>query len=142
MNSITLRIFSLLALLIGFSTAGWAQAKRVDLGKKEYDANCAACHGTNGKGRGPYREYLKVAPADLTMLAKKNNGVFPINRVYEVIDGREAIAAHGPREMPVWGTDYSIKAAEYYLDILYDPEAYVRNRILSLVDYLYRIQQK
>lgn len=139
----TLRIFSLLAVLIAFGAAAWAQDKKVDLGEKEYRANCAVCHAIDGKAlTAPYREFLKIAPVDLTVLAKKNNGVFPINRVYEVIDGRAAVQAHGPREMPVWGTEYSVKAAEHYIDAPYDPEAYVRTRILLLVDYLYRIQQK
>ena len=46
---------------------------------------------------------LKKRPADLTVLAKRNNGVFPLNSVYRIIDGRDTIASHGTREMPVWG---------------------------------------
>ena len=38
---------------------------------------------------------LKRHPTDLTVLAKKNNGVFPLNSVYRVIDGRDAIPSHG-----------------------------------------------
>jgi hypothetical protein len=38
--------------------------------------------------------------ADLTVLAKNNNGAFPYNRVYEMIDGRNStISSHGTREM-------------------------------------------
>ena len=39
--------------------------------------NCAVCHGDDGKGNGPYAPELKAQPADLTQLAKKNNGAFP-----------------------------------------------------------------
>jgi hypothetical protein len=78
---------------------------------------------------------------DLTTLAKRNGGVFPINRVFDTIEG-EGIASHGSRDMPIWGMDYKIKAAEYYMDVPYNAEAYVRTRLLSLVDYLYRLQVK
>ena len=117
-----------------------------DLGKWEYDSNCAVCHGTTGQGGGPYAsEFMKTPPPDLTILAKRNGGVFPIQRVYETIDGRgPEIRAHGPRHMPIWGSDYSTKAATRMADIpLADfPEIYARTRILLLIDYLYRIQQK
>ncbi len=91
---------------------------------------------------------LKTAPADLTTLAKKNNGVFPLNAVYETIDGRKAVKAHGTRDMPVWGYRYTPRASaaskptEPYVDLSYDPENEVRNRILAVVDYLNRIQDK
>jgi hypothetical protein len=86
-----------------------------------------------------------VPPPDLTVLAKKNGGVFPVSRVYEVIDGRQAVAAHGPRDMPIWGNRYRLTAIQEYLqgsDGSYDPDAIVRARILTIIDYLNRIQQK
>jgi hypothetical protein len=85
-----------------------------------------------------------VAPADLTVLAKKNNGVFPFGAVYEAIDGRKAVMAHGPRDMPIWGMQYSQSQIEQsvrrYSSL--DPEALVRARILAIIDYLNRIQEK
>lgn len=120
-----------------------AQGKgdRVDFGKREFEANCASCHGTSGKGSGPIADLLRKSPPDLTQLAKKNNGVFPIERLYRVIDGAE-VPSHGSRDMPVWGRDYKIQAAEHYMDVPYDPEVYVRTRILSLLEYLNRLQAK
>lgn len=115
--------------------------QRIDFGKREFDTNCASCHGPGAKGDGPLASFLKRPPADLTVLARKNGGVFPIERVYNVIDGTTS-GVHGTREMPVWGHDYRVKAAEYYVDVPYDPETFVRGRILSLVDYLNRIQAK
>ena len=76
------------------------------------------------------------------MLAKKNNGVFPFSRVYEFIDGTQAVKAHGPREMPIWGADYVVKGAEYYVDVPFNAEIYVRGRILALTEYVYRLQAK
>jgi len=118
-------------------------ADKVDFGKREYDSNCAVCHGLKGKGDGPYAGMGNQSVRDLTVLSKKNGGVFPIEHVYEVIDGREQIKAHGPRDMPIWGTEYSITAAERYGDVGgYSEEAYIRAHILLLVDYIYRLQVK
>ena len=80
-----------------------ASAQNIDVGKAEYQSACASCHGIDAKGNGPVTRELKTRPTDLTVLAKKNNGVFPVNSVYQIIDGRESIASHGTREMPIWG---------------------------------------
>ncbi len=129
------------AALVFAAQGAFGQAK-ADLGKSEYEANCAACHGMTGKGDGPYKPYLTRSPSDLTVLAKNNGGALPVSRVYQVIDGTQDVAAHGPRDMPVWGQEYKIKAGEYYFGVPYDPEAYVRVRILALVDYVNRLQAK
>ena len=126
------------ALAVGMASA----AERVDVGKREFDGNCASCHGSAGKGNGPYQPYLTRSPSDLTMLAKQNGGVFPLERVARTIDGRQDVPAHGPRDMPVWGRDYSIRAAEYYIDVPYDADAFVRARILALSEYVNRLQAK
>ena len=126
------------AALIAASGSSQAQQRRFDAGKLEYESNCASCHGVRGKGDGPLKNLLKKSPSDITTLSKRNGGVFPINRVYEVIDGRQEVEAHGPRDMPVWGRDYIYKAEE---DIR-DPEAFVRSKILWLIDYIYRFQVK
>ena len=111
----------------------------LDFGKREYESNCAVCHGRSGKGDGPYPAVLATNIADLTTLSKQNNGVFPLARVQEIIDGRETVKAHGPRDMPIWGRDYLWEAI--YMGSP-NPEAYMRVRILSLTDYVYRLQTK
>jgi mono/diheme cytochrome c family protein len=118
---------------------------KFDTGKREYESKCVVCHGHGGRGDGSYAELLKTAASDLTTLKKKNGGVFPVERVYAVIDGREAIKSHGERDMPIWGNDFNketVKAAEYYADVPYDMETYVRARILALIDYLNRLQAR
>lgn len=119
----------------------YAQTTRIDLGKQEYQENCTVCHGANGKGSGPYVELLRKSPPDLTQLTKSNGGVFPVNRVYETIEGAN-VPSHGARDMPIWGLDYRIKAAEYYVDMPYDAEPYVRARILTLIEYISRLQER
>jgi mono/diheme cytochrome c family protein len=114
-----------------------------DRGKYEYDAHCAVCHGLGGKGDGILVGVLKSAVPDLTVLSRKNNGVFPFAHVYETIDGTQSVAAHGTRQMPVWGPRYKAEVGEsMYDDYRSEPEVFVRARILALTEYIYRLQSK
>lgn len=124
-----------------FMATALAQTRtdRVDFGKREFEANCASCHGTDGKGKGPIVDLLRKSPPDLTLLARANGGVFPMARLYDVIDGAN-VPSHGTRDMPVWGRDYKIQAAEHYMEAPYDAEAYTRARILALLEYINRLQ--
>lgn len=119
----------------------WAQAQsqRSDFGKREFETNCASCHGANGKGNGSLGELLRRSPPDLTLLAQKNQGVFPMDRLYEVVDGAN-VPSHGSRDMPIWGRDYRVKDAEYYYETPYNADALVRGRILALLEYINRLQ--
>jgi mono/diheme cytochrome c family protein len=152
MRSLLPTALAIAVLTVGLTAHGWAQQpapQQADIGKVEYQSSCAACHGLDGKGRGPVADALKTSPADLTMLAKKNGGVFPFGRIYDVIDGRVEVKSHGARDMPIWGFRYSpapiagfSPVAPYFLDPLYDREPVIRARILAVIDYLYRIQEK
>ena len=125
---------------VGFTNVNAAD----DVGKKEYENNCAVCHGMTGKGDGPYAGIIDTKVPDMTMLQKNNNGVFPFDRVYQSIDGRLEVKAHGTRDMPIWGNEYNDKAAEYYSDYLrdYSAKGFVRGRILALVNHIYSLQSK
>jgi mono/diheme cytochrome c family protein len=68
-----------------------------------FRVHCATCHGTNGQGGGPVAAALKTKVPDLTTISKRNGGVFPDKRVRAVIAGDEGVAAHGSRDMPIWG---------------------------------------
>lgn len=128
------------AVIVG--SPAFAQQKVADDGKREFEVRCAACHGVDGRGNGMVGSALKVAPSDLTALSKRNGGVFPIERITQVIDGRAQVAAHGSRDMPIWGTKFAVDAAAHYVDVPYNQEQFIRNKILILTDYLYRIQEK
>ena len=115
----------------------------IDVGKREYDSACAVCHGVKGKGDGPLKEELKSGVPDLTVLARNNNGVFPFDRVYQVIVGRREVRTHGPRDMPVWGTSLRSQSSLYFDDYPpSDTDSSARSRILALTEYLYRLQGK
>ena len=125
---------------IAFATSAFAQPK-VDLGKQEFEANCAICHGVSAKGSGSYGELLRRSPPALTLLAKQNQGVFPMARLYEVVEGSN-VPSHGTRDMPIWGREFHDQDALYYLEARgnYDSEALVRARILLLLEYINRLQ--
>ena|SRR5579862_9730588 len=73
-----------------------------------YKAYCAVCHGTDGRGNGPMASALKVQPSDLTRIAERNGGAFPMARVGNIISGEQVLSSgHGTREMPVWGPIFS-----------------------------------
>ncbi|WP_084244145.1 c-type cytochrome [Rhodoplanes sp. Z2-YC6860] len=115
-----------------FVSGACVLAENGDQAKLDYQSFCAACHGMEAKGNGPVSKALKTPPADLTVLAKNNNGVFPFERVYRMVDGRNSsISAHGTREMPIWG--YRFGPTHAYR---------LKNRVLAVIDYLKRVQEK
>jgi mono/diheme cytochrome c family protein len=103
-------------------------------GKAMFSSYCAACHGPAGKGDGPAASELKVAPTDLTQLAKKNDGKFPADHVRSILDFGAKAPAHGSNDMPVWGTLF------HALD-QNDPVK-TTMRLQNLVDYIKTLQAK
>jgi mono/diheme cytochrome c family protein len=103
-------------------------------GSDIYHANCAVCHGAEGKAGGPAAVNLKRKPADLTVLAKYNGGRFTFERVQKFILGDNAsVASHGSREMPVWGPIFHQIEEDQDLGNV---------RLQNLIKYLKTIQQK
>lgn len=101
-------------------------------GKAMFTEYCAVCHGNGGRGDGPAAAALKKRPADLTQLSRKNNGAFPDSHVLAFITGDEAVAAHGTRDMPMWGMLFrSLNPNETGIPNL---------RVRNLADYLKSLQ--
>jgi mono/diheme cytochrome c family protein len=141
MKKLTTKTLLWAASLAVCSSALFAQTSMTDLGKQAFENNCASCHGVDGKGNGSLGELLRRSPPDLTQLAKRNGGVLPIVRLYEVIDGG-AILSHGSRDMPIWGREFRIDDAQALKEARgnYDSAALVRARILLLLEYMNRLQ--
>ena len=134
--------------VLGMASVAVAQDRGIGAaGAAEYRVSCATCHGEGGGGDGPVAAQLKVKPVDLTQLAKKNHGAFPFLKVFETIDGRLQVKAHGTREMPVWGDRYQVELQQKYKagsEVVNKAqiETVIRARILELIYYLQTIQQK
>lgn len=111
------------------------------IGKAAFVKNCAVCHGADGKGEGAILDFLKKKPADLTLISKKNGGVFPQALIYEKIRDPQSLRAHGSAEMPIWGAMFSeeIMNAYGYLDA--GKCNSVQGRILELVFFIGNIQE-
>jgi mono/diheme cytochrome c family protein len=104
-------------------------------GKDNFQEYCAVCHGADAKGKGPAAPALKTPPADLTTIAKRRNGTFPFVEVSHIIDGTQERAAHGNREMPIWGSVFRGTGAS-------PDDKTPMMRIQNLVDYLKSLQVK
>ena len=136
-------------LVAGLSVAQQPNKYDLDFGRREFLLSCAVCHGVTGKGDGIYKELLKQRPSDLTSLTNENNGVFPFQKIYEVIDGRQDVKAHGPRDMPIWGAIFrkegekvDFASSPFDASVPQNPEMYVRARIVELIEYVHRLQEK
>ena len=130
--------FAFLASALVSLTTGTALA--ANSGKRDYEHNCAVCHGTDGKGNGEaVRVLVGLEPGDLTQLSKEHGGKFPADAVYRAIDGRDEVSAHhlGRRRMPVWGLDFQLGAERSP-----ESEPRLKQRISALVDYVETMQEK
>lgn len=105
-----------------------------DAGAQLFRTYCASCHGVSGRGGGPVTGQLRKTPPDLTKYTARNGGIFPGERVRQIIDGR-GVPAHGDREMPVWGDAFQSTHGGL------TPEA-ARDRIDAIVRYLEAIQER
>lgn len=104
-------LVAIVALVLSAGTAGaQTTVKKGPIGNTQasdaatmFSTYCAVCHGKEGKGDGPAAKALTKTPADLTKLSARNNGAFPEVRVRRYIEGLDEVAAHGTRDMPMWG---------------------------------------
>lgn len=106
-------------------------------GKQLFMKYCATCHGPGATGDGVAASTFKNKPANLTLLAKNAGGKFPTMMVVNIVKGDAPIAAHGQREMPVWG-----EIIGRPLDTGMYKQDDVDLKILSITTYLKSIQQQ
>ena len=141
------KTWTILAVVVGMAMMASAQdqpkkeIKHVPIkqtspasGQEMYKTYCAVCHGTDGKGNGPAAEALKVPPTDLTALAVKNGGKYPAMRVAAIIGGEQVLAAHGTKEMPIWGKLFWSMSGGH--------ETEVQQLIANLNKYMESLQKK
>jgi cytochrome c len=122
------------ALSIAFALGAPALAAD-DLGVRLYFNHCAACHGDNGEGTGPVAASMRVTVPNLRTLAARNGGMFPADAVRAYVDGRNIPAAHGDRQMPIWGDVF--RGVDQDAD-----DRTVRRRIAAIVDFISLLQYR
>jgi mono/diheme cytochrome c family protein len=103
-------------------------------GKEMYFSYCASCHGVTSRGNGPAAAAFKVPPPDLTTLSRRNQGKFPSAHVAQAIKGDAVMAAHGSKDMPVWGPVFSSMSK--------GDQGLVQLRISNLTKYIESLQGK
>ena len=133
-----MRLFTATVALFAQFVSG-AEAQPIGYGEAEYLNSCVACHGEFGRGDGPLADELVTAPADLTRLSELNGGEFPYWKVFETIDGRSLIPAHGTRDMPIWGQEFLSDDGKTYGPI--GGEAVTQERIHALAEYIATLQK-
>jgi mono/diheme cytochrome c family protein len=121
-------VISLGSPLSGISAQGKNKNER---GRKLYVEYCASCHGLDGKGGGPVASSLKTPLADLTTITQRL-GKFDQVHIQNVISGDKEVAAHGTKEMPVWGHFFRQKSDQSVSTL----------NVFALATYLKSIQQQ
>ncbi|MFM2355487.1 MAG: hypothetical protein RLZZ528_1223 [Pseudomonadota bacterium] len=106
-------------------------------GQELFGQYCVTCHGTGAKGDGPVAGDLPRAPADLTTIAARNGGTFPMITVMSKIDG---YTKGDDAAMPELGV--TLSEGELVLTDLGDgTETPTPARLLALAEYLRSIQE-
>lgn len=125
----------LIAILLGSAVTARAQTIALPIdGAKLFSQYCASCHGAQATGNGPMAGALKTKAPDLTQVARRNGGVFPLDRVQAVISGDKPTGlSHGTREMPVWGPVFSADISD---------RDYGKLRVYNVAKYLEGLQKK
>ena len=133
--STTLIVFLVASAIASYASKAFAAETDDALqGRIYYLRYCAACHGDKADGKGPASGALSSPPADLRLLSEKYGSPLPADPVIRFIDGREAVAAHGSREMPVWGERFYESGGGK------EQERKVRGVLSYIVAYLRSIQ--
>jgi mono/diheme cytochrome c family protein len=138
-------VLVIILLTMTNTSAAATDPARADLAaaKQEFQSLCAPCHGVSGRGNGPVAASLNTPPSDLTRISQRKGGRFPKARVFVTIVGVERPAAHGTREMPIWGDIFVDEAVGggVTMEDAKRAATEVERRIEGLVAYIESIQK-
>jgi mono/diheme cytochrome c family protein len=136
MGPLTISPGALVGLLLAVGATLVPGARAMEPGEALYLRYCGACHGPGGRGDGIAAPLMTPRPRDLTTIAQRNGGEFPMGAVLAEIDGRRTMPAHGTREMPIWGERFEAEASE---PVLRHAEA--RGKLLLIAEYVRSLQR-
>ena len=127
---------AIIALVLAACTGPEVERAR---GRDLFLTYCQGCHGAGGTGDGPAAAALGKRPADLTTIARRNGGDFPLIRVMSVIDGYTRRNDHGS-VMPEMGP--AIEAGPTAILRMQDgQETPVPQGLLDLARYVETLQK-
>lgn len=116
----------------------WGKTARLP-GDHLYQNLCAACHNSDGSGNGMASDALGIGAPDLTRIAAVNGGVFPRAEIERLIANSDYRNPHGGSPMPAWEQQFQSVYFRTSRNSL-QREAYARDRIRELSDYIETIQ--
>jgi mono/diheme cytochrome c family protein len=129
-------ILTTLAVISGLAACATAPEYE---GRAIYTENCVTCHGPTGRGDGPLAAELDRPVPDLTLIARRNGGAFPMAKVLSTIDGYTR-AREGHIVMPEFG-----KFLQAGPLVSYDSGDGVAtptpSRLIAIAEYLQSIQR-
>lgn len=108
------------------------------VGRALYLDYCSTCHGDAGKGDGPLAGDWDKPPADLTGIARRNGGTFPLAQVMSKIDGYGRSGLKG-EAMPEMGQVFQ-DARQVMVDTGDGTVTPVPEPLFELAEYLRSIQ--
>jgi hypothetical protein len=121
---------------VAFASEASSESNGAD-GRALFVENCAACHGIEGRGDGPEAVGLATRPADLTRIAARRDGVWPMLEVMAIVDGYTGLV-NRRENMPV--IDGVIEGPMVEFDTGNGLMIRVPARLVAIVEYLESIQ--
>lgn len=123
-------------VLLAFLSMGTALEAQ-SAGEALFEENCVGCHGHSGRGDGPLAAGLATDPADLTQIAARRAGVWPMFEVMSIIDGYSRNTL--PREdMPVFENFLDNEMVEF--DTGNGASILVPEKMIDIVEFLLTLQ--
>lgn len=101
-------------------------------GRTTFVRYCVSCHGNEARGDGPLAAELRAPVPDLTLLAARNGGTYPYDRVVHIVTKGGEVRAHGTKDMPAWGPAFNRTAGI---------EAAADEAIRNLTHFLWSVQR-
>ncbi|MBW7056267.1 cytochrome c [Paracoccus bogoriensis] len=105
--------------------------------RADFAAYCAACHGNDGRGGGPLAEGMEPVPADVTLITRRNGGVFPKAQVMGHIAGYTM----GRSESPMPQFSDLLEGPQVMFDDGSGQTVPTPARLVALADYVQSLQR-